>query len=594
MMLVPPLRVPLRSNLQQGLADWLDRVQQQQDQGNGNTNAARTLPDFTAAECMGDLQLLHSLRMQLSDSITRFDSYEEAKELVPVLHEYYAMLLECESRGFPSMQQSSSAASMTIKLEWVGAIDSGSQEMNNQHNQAPLIDCHSGLLLERASILWNLAAIEAYNASKQDVVANKKKWAMANKNLQLAFTFMHHLKETLLVQEEEDKNDPNPHHGSASSSITDFQSSMVVFWENVLQAQAQMAGYEKASIRPKNLLLAKISAGAVPLWDTAAEACNNIRIMSSQQQKSAWHVQSVSWSSYLSAKAEFHESAHAREKNLPGPELARLEKSLQFVNQCHDYLFPNNYAPANDDADSERSSMRRLKDEVPPFLQQVRERYTEAQQQCNEEIPNDVRDTRGELLSKGASALPKTMTELKSPFFANLLGPVARHAISRFQQDMDQFVYSMSAMVEEKTEAARKALASVNLPHSLTAYKQEQNGGGIPMELWERVDTIQRERKVSVLKQELWGLRDVAEQARSIFAKTQKQLEEDVEMDGLFRQHNSSFEGHDVVEIQQSFRQSLSNYEKLLAKSQEGDAVLLRRFGKLSLVILYRSTMLRF
>jgi hypothetical protein len=53
---------------------------------------------------------------------------------------------------------------------------------------------------------------------------------------------------------------------------------------------------------------------------------------------------------------------------------------------------------------------------------------------------------------------------------------------------MDNFVFSTAAMAEEKTEDARKALASVNLPHSLTAYKQAQAGGGIPLDLWERTE----------------------------------------------------------------------------------------------------------
>eukprot|EP00540_Astrosyne_radiata_P010466 CAMPEP_0116827790 /NCGR_PEP_ID=MMETSP0418-20121206/3299_1 /TAXON_ID=1158023 /ORGANISM="Astrosyne radiata, Strain 13vi08-1A" /LENGTH=413 /DNA_ID=CAMNT_0004456613 /DNA_START=30 /DNA_END=1267 /DNA_ORIENTATION=+ len=97
------------------------------------------------------------------------------------------------------------------------------------------------------------------------------------------------------------------------------------------------------------------------------------------------------------------------------------------------------------------------------------------------------------------------------------------------------------------------------------------------MELWERVENIQRSKKLHTLKNDLWGLRDSAEQARSIFGRIEKQLEEDLQMDTLFRQQHSTFEGHDVQDIQRAFRSSLSNYEKLLAKSQEGDSVLLRR-----------------
>ena len=47
-------------------------------------------------------------------------------------------------------------------------------------------------------------------------------------------------------------------------------------------------------------------------------------------------------------------------------------------------------------------------------------------------------------------------------------------------------------------------LASVNLPRSLTAYKQEHAGGGIPMDLWGRVEAIQNSNRMSQLKMDLW------------------------------------------------------------------------------------------
>ena len=485
-------------------------------------------------ECMSDLATLDSLRAQLSDAITTAHSYEQAVEVVPVMHEYFAMLKECEDRGFPRDNGGSS-----IKLSWRGAFV--------EHE----VDVHSGLALERASILWNLAAMEAYVASTQDCTSNKKAWMAANQSLQNSFSFVYHLKE--LLKEVKGRG------------TTDMQSNMVTFWENALQAQAQMAGYEKASAtsRPKHLLLAKFAQASSPLWDAAADACTTMII----PEASRWEVCSKAWSLYVQSRAEYHESATHEEKKQTELEVARLEKSISLGDMCYDYLATGQV---------EKS----LSDQLPAFLDKLHQRYNEARRQAGgANIPNNLNAIRGALLSKGVSDLPKTMRELSTPMFTNLLGPAARKVIDSFHSDMDKFVLSMSAMAEDKTEDARKALASVNLPHSLTAYKQEQSGGGIPLDLWERVEKIQHGRKISILKQELWGLRDVAEQARAIFTKTEKQLIEDVEMDNLFRQQNPSFEGHDVQEIQRSFCQSLTNYGKLLTKSQEGDAVLLRRLG---------------
>lgn len=524
LMLVPLLRVPSPCDLQASLARWLDAMHQ------GFAPDAKA-PDFTATECIPDLQRIHSLRQKLEEQITSATSYHSATaETSKVLQEYHATLLECENRGFPKEKDPCNI----IALEWLGT--------DGQRDRP-----YSGFLYERASCMWNLAALEAHNASQQDF--NKKQgWMKANKALQAASGFMHHLNQLMTTIQQPNNN---------TNFDNDF--SKIAFWEAALQAQAQMAGYQMANsgARPKHLLLAKLATAAGPLWTKAVDACS----ISSPERTTA-----AAWSALMSSKAEYHESVTHKDKNKSGMEIARLERALTYGQTAQEAM-----------RCGEAILDDRLQRDLPDFLQQVQDRYAEAQQTNTEPIPTDVRDIRGEVLSKGPIKLPKTMVDLPTPLFTNLLGPAARQAIAAFNREMKKFIFEMSNMVEEKTEAARKSLAGVNLPHSLTAYKQEQSGGGIPMDLWERVDAIQKDRKISMLKSDLWGLRDVAEQARSIFTKTQKQLDEDVEMDGMFREQNPSFEGHDVEEIQRSFRTSMANYEKLLAKSQEGDSVLLRR-----------------
>jgi hypothetical protein len=146
---------------------------------------------------------------------------------------------------------------------------------------------------------------------------------------------------------------------------------------------------------------------------------------------------------------------------------------------------------------------------------------------------------------------------------------------------LDGLVFEMTSACEERTEAGRKALAEVNLPHSLTTYEQEQSGGGIPMELWNRIDEVQQQRKIPLLKQDLWHLRDAADEAQCAFRKIADQLKEDVELDRLFREQNPGFEGHNVLEVQRTFELSLENYRGLLGKSRDGDQVLTTRCDRL-------------
>jgi hypothetical protein len=166
---------------------------------------------------------------------------------------------------------------------------------------------------------------------------------------------------------------------------------------------------------------------------------------------------------------------------------------------------------------------------------------------------------------------------LSIPFFTSVMNPLARYHLQIFRSSMEQKVLQISKLGDDKTESARQALALVNLPHSLTAYRQEQNGGGIPDDLWERIELVQREQRDDRLKRNLWDLRDLAESARWTYAAVGKQLEEDAQMDSLFREQYSNFEGHDVGEIQKTFRHTLRNYDNLLTSAEQSDALLMQR-----------------
>ncbi len=556
-MLVPPLRVPLPVDFKESLVNWLVEAQQQ-EQSQRQQRKRRPIPGFASIDCHDDLATMSHLRSQLSDRIITSHSYEEASQLVSVMHEYYAMLKECEERGFPSEETQGTTVPSSIRLEWTVAFINDDDTTGTSR----IVDVHSGLLLERASIIWNLAALEAHLASKQEQNANAKGWMKANKHLQNAFSFIHHLKDII--------GEDQGHY------CTDFQSHVLDFWEHSLQARAQMAGYEKANAttRPKHALLSKLAQASVPLWEAASKASAAM----STREAAHWNLRSRVLSSYMSCRAEWHDSMAHFEKNQPGHELVRLQKSLSFGSNCYDIIQlsqTHDYAEAGMFED-------RFQQELPTFLNELHKRCEEALERLgNDPVPRDLRDIRGELLSKGATPLPKAMLEPPFPMFTNILPPAARRAIDMFESEMEQFVLSISSTVNERTEIARQQLASVNLPHSLTAYTQEQSGGGIPVELWARVENIQRERKVELVTRERWRLRDLAEQARTMFAKISKQLIEDAEMDTLFRQQNPSFDGHSVHEFQTSFRRTVAKYDKLLCESQAGDAMLFRRLGEL-------------
>jgi hypothetical protein len=148
---------------------------------------------------------------------------------------------------------------------------------------------------------------------------------------------------------------------------------------------------------------------------------------------------------------------------------------------------------------------------------------------------------------------------------------------------MNEIIAELTRATEDQTESARLALAEVHLPHSLTAYRQEQSGGGLPEDLWQRVHVLQQENCIIQLKQDLWELKDAADIARETHEEITSLLESDKKSDREFREANPDFEGHDAGEVQRSFWKPLSNYDKLLSSAQEGDSVLFRRLEQLDI-----------
>ena len=152
-----------------------------------------------------------------------------------------------------------------------------------------------------------------------------------------------------------------------------------------------------------------------------------------------------------------------------------------------------------------------------------------------------------------------------------------------FRLEINEIIQELARATEDQSESARLALNEVHLPHSLTAYQQEQSGGGLPEDLWERVHLLQQQNLVIKLKQELWELKDAADLARENHQKIASQLDFDTSTDRTFREENPEYRGHDAGDAQKSFRKPLANYNKLLSSAQEGDSVLFQRLEQLDI-----------
>jgi hypothetical protein len=291
---------------------------------------------------------------------------------------------------------------------------------------------------------------------------------------------------------------------------------------------------------------------------------------------------------WMSALAEHHQSTVHREKKEWGMELARLETALNYARMTAQFVQDQDSNSNGNNNNNSNSSGRPLlldglQQQVETILPNMELRLRQATSDNNAQhhapVPAgiDLPEIPPQLTVNVNQAPEKLVPVLQQPLFANQADPAVKQHSESFQAAMDRLLFSALQAAEEKTESGKKALAMVNLPHALTAYRQKVSGGGIPDELWSRVQAVQHDGRIAVLQRELWNLRDAAEAARATYHRVEQQLEEDLEMDGLFRQQHVSFEGHDAGQVQNTFRQSLQNYDRLLAAARDGDTVLLKR-----------------
>jgi hypothetical protein len=527
-MLVIPLRAPQPLDLKRCLSDWLDSASSTGECG------------FSSIEVEPDLERLAVMRNKLCAAGS---DPSEAIHVLSTYYDYHAALLECEARGFPA--RDAPHTKVILPLSWLSSTSSSS---SSNHDS----ETFSNLTWERANVLWNVAALQSYQAVQQAQLQSKSGWKQSAQLYQAAASTMHHLKELQL------------------SYGQDFQQ-YASFWESTYLAEAQVSTYylARSSPKPQHYLLAKLAIAAVPVYNEAVECISN-----TNNGNSEWKQYCKAWSVFIAAAAEYHEACHHKSKSQHGMELARLERAREYIVICQDFVYSLR---------ENHPSLQYLKDQLPPMVQWIRDCKFDAEQKnqyLQQEVPDEVREIVGELVPKSNHPLTP---ECKTPqnMFGSVLGVRARRAMESFTRELDGLVFEMTSACDEHTEAGRKALAEVNLPHSLTTYEQEQSGGGIPTELWKRIDEVQKQRKIPLLKGDLWHLKDAADEAQTAFRKISEQLKEDVELDRLFREQNPGFEGHNVLEVQRTFTLSLENYRGLLGKSRDGDQVLIARCDRL-------------
>jgi hypothetical protein len=542
LLLLLPLRIPVACDLASALSDWLEI-----DDDDASERLER--PEFTAADCADDIEYLAKLRQTIE---TRIFTHEDASNNLELLQEYAAVLHEFQTRGFPATDFEGEGL---LALPWRTSEPCGLM---------PHTETHSNLAWERANVLWNIASVHIYKATRQYPPTSRMEWTKAGVSLQNAASIIKYIRERVLSKEQP------PLHTSLAFSHTFLQ-----LYETFCLAEAQRTAFVTFSKqpRPKHFMLAKLAAAAAPLYSDVEDLCQEDARFQDMDLLMDWEDYVRAWGMWMAAIAEYHQATVHGEKKEYGIELARLEGAFKFASFCKEFI----------ESAQESKILEELAQEITPMLDEMDERFETAGQEnqgkYKMEIPelDELPEIAPQLSVKTESDISKLLPASTKPLFVAVTDPALRKYVEMFRSATHEIVTQTQQRADEETQNARNALAAVHLPHSLTAFRQEQSGGGIPETIWQRIEIVQAEKQIEGIQQELRNIQALASKARKLFGRVDEILEVEFELDNMFRGQNPNFEGHSVKDIQKPFRQALRNYQQLIDAAHESDILLARR-----------------
>lgn len=330
-----PFKVPVRYDLVQPLANWLDDDESQVAFDNKrcgssssssssysyNDDAAPVMvvpkPTYNSVQCRSELLRIAALRNCMSEALQ--DSHKSALEEHEMLRDcqdYHATLLEFEKRGFPTGGGGDADEENGINLTWRGAFASNQQET------------HHTLLWDRACTLWNLAALRSASAAFDSDETTKEGLKIAIAHLQQAASHLSLCRQLMEFSQENEY-----------VSTVDLSRPMLQFWEKLLLAQAQTCIYKMANLGGSavrnHTTLAYLIQGAAPLYNEALTLAQDPRLQSEvPTQCQEWAAHCKAQSLVCQARAYFHMSIELRlSKSAHGLEIARLHQTITTLDE---------------------------------------------------------------------------------------------------------------------------------------------------------------------------------------------------------------------------------------------------------------------
>lgn len=389
-MLVLPIRPAVHFDLALALGRWLDG---DHHISFNNTKIVNPLafvlpkPDFRSSACRKELVRLQSLRNTICEELGKNESHAAAwnEGMVETLHQYHAVLLEFEKKGFPTIDDELTG----IKLVWKGAW-------------APQQETHSSLVWDRANVLFNLAALLSHRVATSTVFTDRESCKQAVAHSKQAASFISLLLELVSPQD--------------FTSI-DFSPTMLHFWHSYLLAQAQDFVFRMASLGddPNHGTLASLAQSSYELYSKALKAAQDSRLLSEvpKMARDEWGPYCKCLSMIVAAKAEYHQSVVYRISANWGHEIFHLRIANSKLDACLAAC-----KAVDQQGETKVSYTKRECETIAPV---VKERQGEAEKDnrniYGEQIPETTDKIESKQLAKSTLDLPSTMIEPREKMF---------------------------------------------------------------------------------------------------------------------------------------------------------------------------------
>ena len=600
-LVLPPLRIPTDTPLADELETWLQDVHRRRG-GTATTTTTSEASLPLAEECRTDVQRLGRQRTAVRKLLLQ--GHAVAADHADVLWEYAGLLRSFAAHGFATVLRKAFTRQHQEKTlgDSLTSLESmGNHYSHDNTNNGTVTDVPPKISLawqtgsdneeeeencmlwewEQANVWWTLAVLEVYRGQSLGVTAdNATTWKQVMGHYTTAATWMTYLQQTYFGATALSNHQPTQYLWSVGHDLS---------WEGLNMrhalwtATAQRVG---TTVFKPPLLKAKIYAAAALLYEDLGKLLKEHK---DEPYWTPWRRYAAVWVPFCQALAQAQQAAAHATRGESTLAFQRYRRAIDWGEDCQKFT-----------AHLSTELQQSVAGDVTHVLQQL---LPEWQDKCGKIVEETPAVAASAVDGSALPAIPPykvTKTDLQSvirqvdaaddalepPPFATLLSQDLRSQVFSFQAQMETLLNTTVRRAEEKAESGRRALAIHNLPHELAAYQQSiavdgNANGGLPEGLWEKIDALQQSNKISLLQQELWELKDMADMTQQTYKKIHTLLDEDLRMDRDFRKDHPHYGGHNVEGVQTRYRQALQNYQSLMETASKSDAQLLRRLEEL-------------